>query len=184
MASLRPFQRVQSLLRGFFGLGPDQFDLLDTILPVIDVDLLLQPTSEVILVQGNVAALVPGTGATITLSPPSAGTWLLDSWGLDSSGPATSGAFTYWGYRSFNTVVHGGQNANLGFLPSSQVVNKLGVMTQVLGQPLAKPLLLSRLANGVSDSISFGIFNGAASVGNMSANAYIALRLALGGVNE
>jgi hypothetical protein len=158
--------------------------MLDTLLPVIDVDLLLQPVSEVVLVQGNVAGLVPGAGGTIQLTPPSAGVWLLDSWGIDSAGPATSGSFQFWAYRTLSTTVHGGQNANLGFTPAPQTVTKASVLTQVLGQPLAKPLLLHRLSGGQTDLVQIGVFNAAASVGNLSVNGYIALRLALGGVNE
>lgn len=171
---LRQFQRAQLALRAFFGMGPSQFDSMDLMIPTLDLNWLLASRDELQIVVDSttIAAVAPGAFATASLLPPGPGVWTLEAWGVDTSGPATSGSSLITAAVQLVTGQWNGVGAWLPLLQNDVSLAKAGVMTKRIGERLTAPIFVYRQNNPISnDSLQITVQNASGSVGNLAATA-------------
>lgn len=168
----RTFTRPQNALRSFFGLGPAQFTSLDTALPVIEVGNLAQSHQEQNILTNVSAAVAPGAAASVTISLPRNGFWLLDWIGLTTTGPATSGSVVV---DLFAVLQRSGISAEMGLLDGERTITKKGAVICHLGV-LFRPALVLVQSPSVADVVGAVVFNAAASVGNATVTVLGAFR--------
>jgi hypothetical protein len=176
----RLFTRAQSLLRSFFGLGPSQFSLSDTIVPTIDVDMLMRSSLDLQLTTATSAAIAPGSITTTGLPLPiGSGMFQLMHLSLDTQGPATSGTFRMGANSQHNQAIWG-INASMSLIDTEILYTKIGVpaATQRRSARFDKPPIFNQRAAGGSDTLLFSGINDAASVGNMTVTATAMWRIA------
>jgi len=176
--STRTFSRPQAAVRGFFGLGPEQFNSEDTVFPIYEIDPLLQTPADTIVLSTNLAAVAPGVESQGTILPPAAGAYFLDFVSLESAGPATSGSWTAWATLIRARPVWAGLNFTSRInLIAPRVFNRAGgVQLQTDGGRVYPPILVVSRGTNLEDAFGLQVFNSAASVGNLSATLNVWLR--------
>jgi hypothetical protein len=175
MFGLRLITRPQSLIRAFFGLGPDQFSLQDVIAPTFDVDMLMRSNQDTQVISGESAAIGAGAFGEVQITPPSAGTWLLHAVGLTSAGPATSGTFRMTVGIDLNSGIWPG-GARIAVADKYDALPRPPSGSVRLGWWFRTPITLIRLPVGTTDLVIGGLFNEAASVGNATVTVAALLR--------
>jgi len=171
----RPYAKPQQSLRGFFGLGPDQFESIDGISPTLDVDFLQRSQQDVTTVFGSTAAAAPGAQQLVSLSPPSDGVFLLDSVHMRSLGPATSGNFRMYAYVSRNVNLWA-IASDIGLQENVATHARVPSFALRVGFFLKTPLILVRRSAAVSDNLVAVVSNEGGSVGNVQADVSWQLR--------
>lgn len=171
----RLITRSQAILRAYWGLGPDQFNLVDTLIPTIDSDHFLRGPEDTLILSGTVGGVAPGAGSTVSLNlPAAAASYFLDAVSWNSTGPATSGNWRAQP-RITRTGNIWGVAADIALTERCDLIPKLAGLSTYFSFFPAKPILL--LSNGLNtDGIGVTFFNDAGSVGNMSLVAYAVLR--------
>jgi len=163
----RSLSRAQGLLRGFFGLGPAQFTMTDNIVPVMDTDFLSRSNQDSQLLVLSSGSVAPGTVGSISITPPTPGTWLLHALSLDSLGPATSGNWRFSAWIAHSAAAWG-LAANVALFDQYPQIPRAGVGSRVaFGRYWSKSIVFHRVSIGVSDTLEATVFNEAASVGNL-----------------
>jgi len=175
MSMERLITRPQSLLRSFFGLGPDQFSLLDTIIPTLDVDVLMRSVADCQVLLATSAPIAPGARGNATVSMPAQGTWLVHAVSLDSSGPATSGNIRMGAAVQFDTDIWA-VGGIFSLFDKFDSLPKMGVDLNVIGKWFDRPLILHRDRPGNADAVIGILFNEAASVGNATVRCHVLAR--------
>lgn len=175
MATVRKFQRPQGLVRGFFGLGPDQFDSTDTVQPTLDVDFLCRAPADTIFLTATVGATAPGAGANQAISLPVDGLFVLDSVHLESTGPATSGSWRMQASAS-RISQNWGATQTIGLFDNATVFTRAAGIALRIGFFLPTPLILIRQSAAISDGVIATLFNDTASVGNATCVLVACLR--------
>jgi len=166
----RNFSRAQAALRGFFGLGPEQFTVDRNIYPGIDVEFLLRGYQDSQLITQISGAVVPGDSGQVNMLVPSAGTWLCHAWGIWSLGPATSGSFQP-SCRASLSFSQWGASGLLGLNHPVQLNRPGAAVGTSVGAFLDVPLMLHRSAAGIADGLEFSVLNNNGSVGNLTFTA-------------
>jgi hypothetical protein len=171
----RQFQKGQSFLRGFFGLGPSQFSSVDGIIPTIDIDFLLRSNQDCEIVTNSFSPVVPGAANTINISCPRAGAWLLHGFGIATSGPATSGFCRAFASLTYNTPQWATAGA-FGLLDTGVIIprNSGGVAIYV-GRMLDRPVVMHRFG-ATTDQVTLQLHNDSTSVGNATFTVYCIFR--------
>lgn len=164
----RVFTRPQNVLRSFFGLGPSQIGLLDTILPTIDVDNYAVSFQEQQLLTVTGAVVAPGASQNLQLTLPRTGYWLIDHVGVSSTGPVTSGSIANLTLGIL--YQRGNVTAFLGLLDGERTLTKVGAFQEMLGVRLRPALVLFFLPNAlgqIGDQIVASFNAPGANVGNV-----------------
>jgi hypothetical protein len=172
---MRLITRPQNLIRAFFGLGPDQFRLEETIVPVVDVEAFMRSNQDSQIITGVSAAIVPGARGSVEVSMPSTGSWLLHHVTVESTGPATTGNFRMMSVVNLKTAFWA-IATNLAVFDKFDSLPRIAGSAVHLGRFFDKPVVMYRNAAGVSDSIFAELFNEAASVGNATITVYAMVR--------
>ena len=158
----RTFARSQGLIRSFFGLGPDQMQSEDFVLPTFDIEHLGSPTDQQ-LIQAQTAGIAPGADGAVTLQLPSIAPFLLDWAGFYTTGPATSGTTIINGSLD---LIRAGVNLSLPLFGAPATIQK-SATPQGIGFRFRPPFLMVRQpAPSNGDRIVGIINNPAGSVGN------------------
>lgn len=165
MPDPRIFTRPQSVLRGFFGLGPAQVESVDLVHPTLDVEHLLRSNEDVQVVSTVSAVIAPGTSGATQFNVPAEGPWLIHGVSISTSGPATSGSFRMDAHFVLNSWVPGLQTF-FGVFPAEPVLTlKFTADRTCKGKWFDKPVILYAIGVNI-DGVRGVLFNDAASVGN------------------
>jgi hypothetical protein len=179
----RQLSRAQGLLRGFFGLGPAQFSMTDNIVPVLDTDFLQRSNQDCQLLVLSSGAVTPGNAGSISITPPSPGTWLLHALSIDSLGPATSGNWRFCAWIAHSAAAWG-LASNVGLFDQYPSIPRAGNGRNVFGRYWNKSIVFHRVGIGVSDTLEATVFNEAGSVGNLTVTMSALVRQVDSAVNK
>jgi len=158
--------------------------MTDNIVPTLDTDFLFRSNQDSQLLVLSSGAVTPGTVGSISITPPSPGTWLLHAISFDSLGPATSGSWRFSAWLQLSAGAWGAA-ANLGLFDNNVQIPRAGIGSRVaFGKQWDKSLVFHRVAIGVSDTIEGSVFNEAASVGNLTVTMSALVRQVDSAVNK
>lgn len=163
----RLITRAQSVLRGFFGMGPSQFSMSDLISAQVNADMLMRGPNDCVILTGSIVGQGPGGSSQSSFALPTAGNWLVHAVSFTSTGPATSGNWRANIWLALNAANWSGVSASFGIFDHLDTVVKAAAPFSI-GKWFDTPLHMAFPKTGVADAFGISVSNEAGAVGNLS----------------